>query len=85
MTLTICTLNLCLDEKLTVESRCLLSGRCTDLIPRCCSQSHTKVAPKQQQHLSDQDIVSADLLGVALELHVPLSGILQLQGTDCCK
>lgn len=81
MTLTACTFNLCLDEKLTVGSKCLLFDRCTDPIPRYCSQSHTKVAPKQQQHLFDQEIGSANLLVVALEVHVPLSGIQQLQGT----
>ena len=37
----------------------------------------------QQQHLSDQDTVSTSLLVVALELHLPLSGVQQLQGTGC--
>jgi len=39
----------------------------------------------QQQHLSDQDTGSANLLVVALELHVPLPGIQQLQGTGCSQ
>lgn len=79
--------NLCSEseQRLTFESKCLLFDRCTGLIPRYCSQSHTKVAPMQQQHLSDQDTVSANLLVVALELHVPLSGVQQLQGTDCSQ